>query len=217
MSKQWAKQELKHDPLAGSVGRLSAWIEANRRNFLIGLGALLAVLVAGGVLARNWINRKNEAWERLSLAQSYAFRGDNDASLAQIKSLTENFDLNEAAAFGLLFAADLHYRQARYKEAADAYQKIVEAQRPKRLVPVALANMGLALEAGGDYKAAADSDQRFLDAFQDHFLAPQTHAALARCLEALGQKEQARTALQRISLLYPDTYWAQWSQARLKS
>ncbi|MBI4422478.1 MAG: UPF0182 family protein, partial [Elusimicrobia bacterium] len=176
--------------------------------------AAVTALLAGGTWAKLSRNR-TEAWEKLAIAQSYAYQGASREAQEQLKPVLEAS--GKPAAYAQLFAGDLDFKLGRYKEASEAYQKVIERQGPKAVVPIAMADLGLALEASGDCKSSVEANQRFLDAHQDHFMAPQAHASLARCFAALGDAAQAKSTLDRIALLFPDSYWAQWAKERLKS
>ena len=213
MGKQWARQQSNRNEIAEGVGTAVGWIAANR-TLAQGLagGALAALILAGLAWARLSIVRR-EAWEKLAIAQSYAYQGQMQPAQEQLKALMEGSGM--ASEFAALFAGDLEFKQAHYKEAAQVYQRVVDRGGPKNILPMAMADLGLSQEAAGDCKASVEVNQRFVDTYQDHFLAPQTHASLARCLYLLGQSQQAKSTLDRMVLLYPDSYWAQWAKERL--
>ena len=155
---------------------------------------------------------------QFSVAQSYAYRGEWDSALTALETLSVQYDRTPAWGFGILLEGDILYRQGRFQQAAATYQKILEHQTPKDLLPLALSDLGQAQEAGRDYKDGVETDRRFLDLYKDHFLAPQMHASLARCLEAMGRPQEAKAAYEQMATLYPDdAYWYQWAQSRLKS
>ena len=213
MGKQWARQEIKRNEMAEAATSATAWVIANRQLALAVAGGTVALLiVAGAVFARISVLRR-EAWEKFAIAQRYAYQGQAQAAQEQLKAVIES--PGKAGDFATLFTGDLQFKQGRYKEAVETFQRIVDRQSPRNLVPIAMADIGLAQEAGGDCKAAVENSQRFVDSYQDHFLAPQVHASLARCLYQLGQPQQAKSTLDRIVLLYPDSYWAQWAKERL--
>ena len=217
MGKQWMRQEIKKNEIANYLGKATEWAMQNRQRTLgIGGGILAALLLVVFVVHQLFKNRET-AWEKLAFAQSFAYQGQPDKAMEQIKVLEDQFSQTPASGFGTLFAGDLLYRQGRFKEAAEVYQRLLDRQTPKPALPIAMSDVGISQEAAGDCKSAADTDQRFLDTYPDHFLAPQVHASLARCLDVLGMKDKAKAAYERMALLYPDSYWAQWAQSKLKS
>ena len=215
MAKQWVKHQVRHNEVQDFLGRAINWGLANRRQAGIVLGSAAGVLLLGGLLIYRSRSVQSAAWDRLALAQTYAYSGRPDAALQQIKDLSAERPAAKATAYGQLFAGDLLYHQGSYKEAVEAYAKILEREEPKNLVPLALADTAISLEASGQFSQAAGAAQRFLENHSDHFLAPQVHACMARSLQALGQIDQAKATYQKMSLQYPDTGWAGWAQARL--
>lgn len=214
MAKQWIKQEMKRNEVESAVGKGMQWAMGNRQTTLAVAGAILAALVlAAGLLYRNH-SMQTTAWDRLSVAQNYAYGGQPAASLQQLKELTADYGGTKAAGYAHLFAGDILFRQGSFKEAVESYAKVSEGSDAK-LASVALADTSLALEAAGQYQQAIAAAQRFLDAHADSFLAPQVHSSLGRSQHALGQIDQAKATYQKISLQYPDTPWAGWAQSKL--
>lgn len=217
MAKQWVKQQLHRNELQDVVDKGLIWTLKNRQTALMAGGVLLAaILILGGALYHRR-SQQAAAWERLSLAQYSAYSGQLDAALKQINELKTDHTGSKAAAFGLLFAGDIQYRQGLYKEAVGSYSSILESGDAKFLQPLALANTAMAQEAAADFNQAIATDQRFLDSYSDHFMAPQVYASLARCQQALGQLDQTKVTYQKITLQYPDTPWARWAQERLSA
>jgi TolA-binding protein len=216
MSKQWARQQVRHDEVQDAVDRGLSWIKDNRQKAAAIAGGAALVLVVAGIFVYQIRANRASAWERLSVAQTYAYTGKPDNALEHLKQLTDEQPGSAAAAFATVFAGDLMFQRGKYKEAAAEYAKAAERAKPQSLQPVALSDLTIAHESAGDYPLAAATAQRFLDAHPDHFLAPQVHASLARSLQASGQADLAKSALQKIQLQYPDTSWAAWAQNRLK-
>ncbi|MFH1726708.1 MAG: tetratricopeptide repeat protein [Elusimicrobiota bacterium] len=214
MGKQWVRKQMKENELAAVVEKAALWLRYHPQTVLWGGIGTLAAAVIIAVSANRHISVREECWSKLAAAQTYAYSGQIDEAIGQAKSLAEEQPSSAAAGFGILLTGDLLYQQEKFKEAADAYARVLDAQRHEALVPLATAGRGLSQESLGDYRAAADTAQGFLDSFQDHFLAPQVHASLARCLSGLGEAEKAKATYERMEFLYPDTYWAQWAKDR---
>jgi len=181
---------------------------------LAGAAVAAFVFLAAGLAVRKYLQTREAAWERLAIAQSLAYQGQDVLALNQIRSLEAGFGKAPAVGFGLLFSGDVLYQKGKYAEASELYKKVLDRGEPRSLMPFALSDLALSQEAGGNCNEAVSTTQRFLDSYQDHFLAPQVHASLARCLDALGQKDKAKAAYERMGLLYPETYWSRWAQAR---
>ncbi|MBI5623223.1 MAG: tetratricopeptide repeat protein [Elusimicrobia bacterium] len=216
MGKQWAKQQIKTNELQDFVDVSIAWIAANREKVLFGaVVAVVASSLVGFTLFRK-VKLRDDAWDRLSIAQAYAFTGRVDDSMKQLAEIQKDYSSAQASTYATLFEGDILYRKGSYKEAATAYTKALE-RGGKNIEPLALANLGISQEAAGLYSEAKDTARRFLDTFPDHFMAPTVYASLARCLNSLNQPDEARAALQKITLQYPDTFWASWAQAKLQA
>jgi tetratricopeptide (TPR) repeat protein len=217
MAKQWVRQhEVQRDEVSDFIERSVVWVEKNRQTAMTGGGVLLGALLLGGLFFYSSRANRNSAWERLGMAESLAYAGRTEQSREHLKQLLSEQPQSDAAAFGGLFSGDLDFQAGKYKEAAEAYLKVVERGTPAAAQPLALSNLALAQEAGGQAKEAVSTAQRFLDTFPDHYLAPQAHACLARAQAASGLADQAKSTLQKIVLQYPETSWAAWAQTRLK-
>ena len=217
MAKQWVRQhQVQRDEVQDLLDQGVEWVLRNRQTSATAAGIAAAVILVASLAAYRTRTVRNESWERLGVAESLAYSGRAESALDQLKQLVAEQPSSDAAGYAAVFAGDLQFQHAQYKDAADNYLKVLERSTPKILQPVALTDLAIAQEAEGQPKEAAQTAQRFLETYPDHFLAPQAHACLARALAASGQAEQARAALQKIVLQYPDTTWAAWAQSRLK-
>lgn len=213
MSKQWAKEEANTNEIATVLERGAVWVKFHPQQSIwggIGLAASIFIVAAFFIRSRQ---AREESWAQLSAATMYAQSGQAEASLNQVKALTEAHPGSAASGYARLLAGDVLFQQAKYKEAAQAYQGATEQPGVPATIPMALSGLALSQEGAGDCPAATAAAQRFLDTHQDHFLAPITHASLARCLAAQG-KPEAKETFQRIEILYPGTYWEAWAKAR---
>ncbi|MFA6317656.1 MAG: tetratricopeptide repeat protein [Elusimicrobiota bacterium] len=215
MGKQWAKQQIKTNELQDFVDSSIKWIAANREKVLFGaVIVVLAGALAGFAIFRH-IKIRDDAWDRLSMAQAYAFTGRIDEALKQLAEIQKDYSSSPASSYAIIFEGDILYRKGSYKEAASAYSRAME-RGGKGIEPLALADLGIAQEASGLYTEAKDTSRRFLDTFPDHFMAPTVYASLARSLGRLNQTDDQKAALQKMTLQYPDTFWAAWAQAKLQ-
>jgi tetratricopeptide (TPR) repeat protein len=214
MNEELTKQDIKRNEVADAMEGGLRWVRLHPQQTLWGaLAAAALVLVSVAVVLRRHQTRE-EAWSGLSAATAYAYSGQTDAALGQVKAVADAHAGTTAAAYARLLAGDILFQQGKFKEAAQAYQEILAQPGDAATPPLALSGLALAQEGSGDCPAAAASAQRFLDSHQDHYLAPQTHAVLARCLASQGKAEEAKAAFQRIEILYPGTYWETWAKAR---
>ncbi len=210
MGKQWVRQQVKRNEIQDVIDSAIRWIEKNRQAAVASVGVTALVIVVLGLILYRSHAVKQEAWSRLSLAQSYAYLGKADESLQQLKKLSQDYGHTDASGFASLFAGDVHFRQGQYQDAVAAYARVLELG-PVSIQPIALSNTAVSYEAAGRFDMAVAHSQSFLDAHADHFLAPHAHSILARSLGYMGKKQEARTALQKITLQYPNTAWANWA------
>lgn len=216
MGKHWARQQVKRNEIQDFIDKALIWINANRRIAGAAAGAVLLVLAIVSLAFYRSRTIQTTAWDRLSLAQNFAYGGRLDDAVRQINDMAVDYARTQAYGFGLLFAGDMLYPRGQYKEAVENYSKIIETGEPKVLLPFALNDTAIAQEAAGQFQQAVATAQRFLESYPDHFLAPQVNVCLARSLQALGQKEQAKATYQKITIQYPDTSWAAWAQSSLQ-
>lgn len=213
MSKQWAKEEANTNEVADLLERALLWVRSNPQPALWGAIGAVAVIAGTAAFFVRSAKVKEDSWARLSAATLYAQSGYADASLDQIKALTETHPGTPAAGYARLLAGDILFQQGKFKEAQQAFEAALAQSNPPALAPMSLSSLALAQEGAGEFAAAAGTAQRFLDSHQDHFLAPLTHAVLARSLAAQGKEKESKETFQRIEILYPGTYWEGWAKA----
>lgn len=214
MNQEITKADIRRNEIADVLDRGARWTRSHPQQALwSGLGAAAVLLAVTAFFVRRHQVRE-EAWSGLAAATTYAYSGQTEAALNQVRALAEAHGGTAAGGYARLLAGDVSFQQNKFKEAAAAYQGLLDQPGNAATIPMALSGLALAQEGAGDCPAAAAAAQRFLDSHQDHYLAPQTHAVLARCLAAQGKTEEAKSAFQRIEILYPGTYWETWAKAR---
>jgi tetratricopeptide (TPR) repeat protein len=176
------------------------------------------VMLAAAAIFALWVGvhragLRETAWKNLFIAQQTGYNGNLTEAAKQLDSVETNFANTSAWGFAVLSQGDLLFRQAKFKEAADAYARIV-TKGPKNLRPFALYNLGKAKEAAVDIPGARDQYKNFLAAYPDHFLTPEVHYSLANVFELAKNEPEARAAYEKIVLLYPDTSWAMMAKAK---
>ncbi len=214
MGTHWARQQVKNDELEGALAKTILWIKANRKVSGIIAGIALVIALVGFTAYHNFKVHRNNAWEKLGLAEGIYAAGHKDKAFSQIKDLEAQYSNTPAAGYGLLFAGDVSYSTGDYVT-AEAYYRQLEAVNSQTLTPFALNDLALTYEASKACDKAEVEAQKFLDLYPDHFLAPQVHSVLARCYEAQGKMEDAKVAYQKIALEYPNTYFAAWAQDKI--
>lgn len=216
MGTHWIRQEVKRNPLAERIDKALAWIKSHREaSAATAVISLVCVILVMFFVSR-YAEVKNTAWEKLFIAQQYAYSGHAEA-LNQLHAVRDAFPNTDAAGFGLLFEGDILFKQGKYKEAGEDYQSLAEKGKPAAVIPFALAGKGKALEASGLCPEAILTGKQFLEKYPDHYLAPEVHLSIARCFEITDNAQEARSAYEKIALLFPDTSWAQTAQQKLQS
>jgi len=210
-----AKSEVKRDELKDALTQALDWLLLNRRQAAWAAGGALGLGLIGGLFLYGRHSRQNAAWDKLSLAELYAYSGKPQDAQALLSQLTEEGASPAAASLAHLLEGDLRFPRGEVDQALAAYDKAAETA-PEALKPFALTEKILALESSGKSAECAAAAQAFLEAFGEHLLAPTVHASLARAQLALGQGEAAKTTLQKIALQYPNTSWSAWAASRLQ-
>lgn len=213
--KHWAtKQTAKQDEVRDFVAKGLDLALKRRKEVGMALGgaAVLGLLIGFYVYSR--AANENEAWDKLSMAEAYAYSGHPKEAADTLAELTSNSASRSAAGLAGLMEGEIKQAKGEHDAAIASFTKAVETA-PEPLKPFAATEKISALEAAGKYAECAAAAQSFLDANADHFLGPQVQETLARCQLAAGQPEAARATWQKISLQYPDTPWAQRANARL--
>lgn len=213
--KHWSDQsEAARDEVRDAVEEAVDWVLTRHREAAIAAGGVVVGALLLGLFLYSRQARANEAWDKLSQAEIYAYSGRPADSETVIKQVTDGNGSAAASALADMLAGDLKYPGGKFDEAAAAYGKAA-AEAPEALRPFALAEKVLALEAAGKSAECAAAAQSFLDATPENLLAASVHTALARCQLAAGSADAAKQTLQRIALQYPNTPWAEWATARL--
>lgn len=210
-----AKSEVKRDELKDALSSTLDWLILKRREAGIALGAALILALAVGLFLYGKHSRQNAAWDKLSLAELYAYSGKPDQAQSLLSQVAEEGGSPAAASLAHMLEGDLSLPRGEVDKALAAYEKAA-AGAPEPLKPFALTEKILTLETAGKPAECAAAAQGFMDSYSESLLAPMVHTSLARCQMAAGQGEAAKTTLQKISLQYPNTPWAAWANSRLQ-
>lgn len=214
--KHWShKSEAAQDEVKDAIEEAVDWLILRRREASYAFAAVAAVaLVAGLILYQRRVSIEN-AWDKLSQAELYAYSGRPQEAQALLNEAAAGAS-PAAAALARMLEGDLLYPREDYDKALAAYDKAA-AEAPEPLRPYAQAERVMTLEAAGKPADCAAAAQAFLNANPEHLLAAQIHTSLARCQLAQGQTDLAKATLQRISLQYPNTPWAEWAAYKLQA
>lgn len=188
------------------------WIKNNRETFIGSLVILVAVAIFAVYFFMHYRGLRDTAWKNLFMAQQAGFGGNLPVAQQQLTAIETSFGSTSAAPYAMLTKGDILFAQAKYKEAAAEYSKVLTN---KDLAPFAAYSLGKTKEADGDLPGAQAQYTEFLAKHPEHFIAPEVHSSLARAQLLAGANDLAKTTYEKISLLYPDTAWAMEAKARL--
>jgi hypothetical protein len=209
-----SRKPAKQDEVREAVVTGVDWILARRKESAIAAGALVVLAVLGALFAHSRTQRRNEAWEKLAMAEAYSYYGRPQEALDSIAQAREQGSPAATAMAGIL-ESDIRLARGEAVQAAETLERAAESA-PEALKPFVAAQKAAVLEQGGKNAECAAAAAAFLAAYPDHFLAPHVLGAQARCQAASGQAEAARKSLQDLTLQYPDSPWAARANARLQ-
>ncbi len=191
-----------------------AWIKAHRDPVIGSLVILAAAVLFGLWVAFHYADVRETAWKSLFIAQQTGLSGNFAEASKQLDAIETNYPRSSAWGFAALGKGDLLFRQGKFAEAGEEYEKVV-SKGSKALAPFALYNLGKAKEAAADPAGARIQYKDLLSLYPDHFLAPEAHFSLANTLETSNNLAEAKAAYEKIVLLYPETSWAAAAKTRL--
>lgn len=213
-SQHWSSHnEAKHDEVREAAAGALDWLIARRKQALIALGCAAVLVIGAAVFLVQRRAHTADSWDRYAVAELLAYGGRPSDALDAARKLGDDHAGSRAAAMARLLEGDILQARGEYAAALAAYGKAGEEPGP--LTPFALANAAMTHESAGQCAEALTSASRFLAESSDHFLAPLVLSVQARCQAALGQADLARASLQKMTLLYADSPWAAWANARL--
>lgn len=179
--------------------------------FICALGAFLGVS-----FFRQMKQVTHRGWEMLSVAQYLAGTGRPQEALKLLGQLEAEHSRSRIADFALLQEANIFIRGNAFKEAVAAYQKLIERQKVKELMPLALLGSAKASEAANELDKSKEEYQNFLTLYPDHFSVAEVYEGLARVSEIKGETEKSKENLERLRVLFPDTIWSRHAESKLK-
>lgn len=210
-SKQPAKQDEVRDLIVSGVD----WVLARKKESAIAAGAVVAAVLIAAFFIYARKARENEAWEKLSMAEAYAYYGRQNEALTALGEVAAS-GVPSAAGLASLMEAEVRLARGEKDQALSSYDKAAqEASSP--LKPFASLQKVLALESAGRAADCAAAAKGLTDAHADHFLAPAALEVQGRCLLAAGKTEEAKAVFQRLSREHANSPWAARADARLQT
>jgi len=114
-----------------------------------------------------------------------------DAALKTLQKLVADYPQGEYVCEALFYQGEALYAAGKKKEAAAAYDQVVQKFPGHRLMPDALYALGVAQEEVGDYQAAGQTYDRFLKDYANHELATEVGMRKGETLFAARKYKEA--------------------------
>lgn len=215
--KRLTRKELLKEPdeFITLTGRLIAWVKANPKQLIYGVGVFLAVVLIGSGYAYYKERRDQSAADLLSESllkyEEIAAQGDAakalDAVMADLDRLTENYSGQAAGRLGIVLYGHLCLKAHLPQKAIGLYQKGLENfENDPDLTPIILNGLALAQEAAEDVPAAISSFEKLLSRgtslYKDSAL-----FHLGRLYSNSGQPEKSRQVYERLETEFPDSVY----------
>lgn len=213
--KRLTRKELLKEPdeFITLTGRLIAWVKANPKKLIYGVGVFLAVVLIGSGYAYYQESREQSAADLLSQSilkyEEIAAQGDAakalDAVSADLDRLTEDYSGLAAGKLGEIVYAHLTLKSHMPQKAIGLYSKGLENfENDPALAPVILNGLAQAQEAAEDLPAAIASFEKILSRatllYKDSAL-----FHLGRLYADTGQSDKSRQMYERLATEFPDS------------
>jgi tetratricopeptide (TPR) repeat protein len=215
MSKHWAKEEVHHSFLVSLVDKILNWVTHNRDHVLGGAVGLIVIVLLGFYFVSRQQMINEHAWDNLFEAQQLAAMGKLPEAIQQADAINKDYSRTGASGYAVLLKGDILFETGKYKEAADVYQKILDAGRPDKLVPFALSDIASCKQALADYSGSIDTANSFMLKYSNNALAQHVLLTLAISQELAGKATDSINTYKRIKNDYPRSYEAELAGFKL--
>jgi len=178
-----------------------AWVEKNRKQVLLGVGAVAAVGLIIGYTSWARAAKEEAAGQALSAAlfSGLANRTSSaDTGTQLLKVASENRG-TQSAGQALLLAGGVLFNGGKYAEAQAAFDQFARDNAGNPLTAQALYGSGAALAAQGKHTEAAQAYKSVTDRFPNSPVAPQARYAQAAALAAQSQWADAVALYEEVS------------------
>ena len=170
--------------------------------------AVVAVLAVGFVV----FYRQHQSNLRAEQAAESLARATDVSSLEWV---IRSFPGSQPAAEGLSRLADLYYRDGKYADAANTYQRIEREFSGHPLAESAKLGVATVLEAQGNWDGAKAEYSQILSANPNSYVANAAKLGLARCSEIQGRKKEAAQYYEEVAASAQNSPWFQQAYLRL--
>ena len=165
------------------------WVEKNRKQVLLGVGAVAAVGLIIGYTAWSRAAKEEAAGQELSAAlfSGLANRAPGTDAGAQLLKVAADNSGTQPGAQALLLAGGVLFSGGKYAEAQSAFDQFAREQAGNPLTAQALYGSGAALAAQGKQAEAAQAFKSVTDRFPNSPVASQARYSQAAALAAQSQ------------------------------
>lgn len=203
------KAELKENVLANHVETVLRWVLMNRGPVLTGIGVLIAAILLGSVFMIRRRENRDVQSTQIAMAESFLGQRQFDRAAQVLQDIRTKATDPSIIVRTAYFQGVTALEQKNYEQAAGFFREAADRAQGTPMKPLALANLGFALEEKKDFDAAVMTYGQFMSEFGDHFLAPRVQLAIGRSFLLSGKEEEGKKALNQLIDLYPTSPWAQ--------
>lgn len=170
-----------------------AWVEKNRKQVLLGVGAVAAVGLIIGYTSYARAAKEEAAGQALSQAlfSGLANRNPNSDAGAQLLKVAAENSGTQSAGQALLLAGGILFNAGKYSEAQSAFDQFARENPGNALIAQALYGSGTALAAQGKLAEAVQAYKSVTDRFPSSSVAAQARYAQAAAHAAQSQWAEA--------------------------
>jgi tetratricopeptide (TPR) repeat protein len=212
--KKISKKEMKEDALITSYVKATTFYEENKKNFNIGITALIVIVAAGFFFVKNRNADNEKATTELAKVYSYydngqyqnAIDGVRERNIVGLKAIADEYGGTRAGSMAKLYLGNCYYALGKFSDALKEYEDF--SPDGELLTVSRYAGISSCNEALGNYKDAAEGFEKAATKYANDLNAAENFNAAARNYASAGMKEQALELYKKIKKNYPTTTFA---------
>ncbi|HEX9935312.1 MAG TPA: tetratricopeptide repeat protein [bacterium] len=216
--KKLAKKEIKEDALVTTIFKVQRLYSTYRKQIEIGLIAVLAVVVLGGLMLRSKKSAERQASARLGLTEPAYFSGEYQRVIPELTSIQEKYPGTPSAGEAVFYLGNAQFAVGNLDQAEACFRRYAEDYGQNRAFKASsLAGMAAVQEARKQYEKAAVLYEKAGRNYQDLFSAPSYLMNAGRCYAAANDIAKGKQLYQILLDKYPDSNAAQEARALIES